>query len=215
MVAVFYLIDVFLFIKLKSLRPWDPQNDLDQYESDFKIMTKTRHNLKVAPPRQNLKPLESQMIIDNIDNNYNKKRIDEDDYDDDDDEDEKQMFKSSSSKMRSSPDQNSNSSKIKEVTFSNNNNNKKALLLLCDQYAEITSRLSNIEKGVQDLNTKIMSSSHHQSSSMLAIKNNNSRKQDIFSICKRVNFSFNMFVILLAAASWTLGLLFSSVYLRN
>jgi len=44
---------------LKSLRPWDPQTDLFQYESNFKIMTKSKHNLKlsnhcIASPRSSL-----------------------------------------------------------------------------------------------------------------------------------------------------------------
>lgn len=43
----------------KSLRPWDPQTDLFQYESNFKIMTKVKHNIKlpsqcIASPRSSL-----------------------------------------------------------------------------------------------------------------------------------------------------------------
>jgi hypothetical protein len=37
----------FIF-KFKSLRPWDPQTDQFQFESDFCILTKTKHNLRVA-----------------------------------------------------------------------------------------------------------------------------------------------------------------------
>ena len=41
------------------MRPWDPQTDLFQYESNFKIMTKAKHNLKLsshclANPRSSL-----------------------------------------------------------------------------------------------------------------------------------------------------------------
>lgn len=42
-----------------DLRPWDPQTDLYQFESNFKILTKTKHNLKLetrisSDPRSSL-----------------------------------------------------------------------------------------------------------------------------------------------------------------
>lgn len=38
-----------------DLRPWDPQNDLYQYENKFRILTRSKHNFKVKEPtRSNL-----------------------------------------------------------------------------------------------------------------------------------------------------------------
>lgn len=42
------MFDLFLFpkqyhYKYADLRPWDPRNDLRQYESNYRIQTKTRH----------------------------------------------------------------------------------------------------------------------------------------------------------------------------
>lgn len=44
-----------------DLRPWDPQNDLYQYESKFKVLTKTKLNLKVNnDPRTSLLTIRNQ-----------------------------------------------------------------------------------------------------------------------------------------------------------
>lgn len=51
--------------KYADLRPWDPRNDVKQYEWDYKVLTKTRHQAPMVRTASivSVDPRQSSMII--------------------------------------------------------------------------------------------------------------------------------------------------------
>ena len=122
-----------------DLRPWDPQTDMFQYESNFKITTKTKHNLSKLKSNQLItSPRINSMI--SISHNGSKNRF-----------------------RQVSSTENIDTVSNKSAHHSNNNQNNENSFDILMQYTDIKQRLNGIEDNLQKITSLISSSDENKS----------------------------------------------------